>query len=123
MDYRMLEAVKSLFILPSAAHLQTVRSLLACDARYNPYSDDLDRLDDLVQAGRYGEALKVYAQSLPNLVLSVRAHHLASEAGMQLGNKEFAEQENALRHKLPGGRVGSGRRQLVEAFPGRPLDG
>ncbi len=93
LDDKMMDALKALVLRPKADSLQAVRRSLAADSRYNPYSDDLDRLADLVESGCFRPALNVYARSLPNLVLSVRAHYLASEAATAVGQKEFAAHE------------------------------
>ena len=93
LDAKMMEAVKVLVVEPTPANFQAVRAILATESGYNPFSDDLERLDKLVQAGKYYEALNFYARSLSNLVLSVRAHYLASEAAAEVGNKTFADME------------------------------
>ena len=60
---------------PSSANLQAVRTLLATDRSYDPYSDDLTQLHKLLHEGKNQEVIALEVKSQPNLLLSRR--HIA----------------------------------------------
>ena len=81
---------------PTPAKLQAVRGLLAADVTYNPYSDDLTQLKNLLSEGKNREVTALLVKSQPNLLLSPRAHRLAVEAARRIGDKSLAAAEAVL---------------------------
>ena len=116
----MATAFAALVEKPTAANLQAVRALLAADRAYDPYSDDLAQLDKLLHEGKNHEVIALAAKSQPNLLLSPRAHRLASEAAQKIGDKALAAKEKALCHSLRGRNSRHGRRQRVAPVPRCP---
>jgi tetratricopeptide (TPR) repeat protein len=90
----MQAALSAAALAPTAANLQTFRSVLVADPAYDPYSDDLNQLGKLVRKGQHREAAAFFNKSLPNLLLSPRAHDLASKAALGLGDKATAQAES-----------------------------
>src|SRR5271170_7954818 len=88
-------AVTAFTAEPNLGNLRKIRAALVEDRTYNPYSDEINQLDKLVRAGKHREALALFDKSLPNLVLSSRAHYLASVAAKAMGDGNRAKTELA----------------------------
>jgi len=60
---------------------------------YNPYSRDLDEIEDLHEKGKFAEARKKIRESMPNLLLSPRAHLIAGMAAGKMNDDEAMRRE------------------------------
>lgn len=63
---------------------------------YDPYSTELNQVIELLQAERASQAGEVLSQAMPNLILSPRAHHIASQVYEKMGDAQAAAAEKAL---------------------------
>jgi tetratricopeptide (TPR) repeat protein len=104
----MAAAFSAFIEKPTAVNLQKVRGLLVADHAYDPYSDDLTQLKNLLHAGKNGEVLALLAKSLPNLLLSPQAHGLAAEAARRSGDENRAAQETAFAVRCTEGILATG---------------
>jgi tetratricopeptide (TPR) repeat protein len=104
----MASAVSALLEKPTSANLQAVRAILVADRAYNPYSDDLTRLNKLFQAGKNQEVIELLVKSQPNLLLSPRAHRLAAEAAQRIGDKNVAATESVFATRCLDGILATG---------------
>ncbi len=104
----MAAAFSAFIEKPTAANLQKVRALLVADHDYDPYSDDLTQLKNLLHVGKTPEVLALLAKSLPNLLLSPQAHGLAAEAARRSGDESRATQEMAFASRCIEGILATG---------------
>jgi hypothetical protein len=104
--------VKELFLefvsAPGPETFLAVRSAVVADPAYQPYGDDLDELTELVERGAFTEVGPRFQQGLPTLLLSPRAHFLASAAAGELGDDETAQMERHLLFLCAQGILGTG---------------
>jgi len=87
------QAFAALVEKPTSANFQAVRGFLVADPMYNPYSDDMTQLKNLLDDGKNQEVIALLVKSQPNLLLSPRAHRLAAEAAVRIGDKNLAARE------------------------------
>lgn len=70
-----------------------VRSALVVSEHYSPYSNEMDDIPEMIDAGRLTEARARISESMPNLLLSPRAHFLLASIGEKSGDQSFAQME------------------------------
>ncbi len=104
----MANAFSALVAKPSSANLQAVRTLLATDRSYDPYSDDLTQLSKLLHEGKNQEVIALEVKSQPNLLLSPQAHRLAAEAAKGIGDQNLAGTELAFAERCAEGILATG---------------
>jgi hypothetical protein len=80
---------------------------IGCDA-YDPYHDDLLDIERMVAAEQYDRAARALDRSMPNLLLSPRAHRLAAAIAEHQGNHARAEQQRAVADACVEGILGTG---------------
>ena len=73
-----------------------VRSALISSERYDPYSDDLYDAEELVDQGAFAAARNKLSESMPNLLLSPRAHLLLAAVAEETGDKRGSEMEGLI---------------------------
>lgn len=73
-----------------------VRELLAADPRYQPYSSELRRLNDLCAARKCEEMRALMPAMLPNLLLSPSFHLFAGIVARELEDDRTADLEAAV---------------------------
>ena len=78
---------------PSKENFLAARDTVVRHPDYEPYSDDLDVLEKLLDDGKYEEAAKF---NNINLFLSARAHLYKKYANEKLGNEKDAKMEHIL---------------------------
>lgn len=92
-----------------------VRAAVARSEHYNPWSDELDRADQLLDAGEFAQAREVLQQSMRNLLLSPAAHSLLAFIAEQTNDKRNAEYEGRLAVTFAEGILTTG--EGTEEFP------
>ncbi len=101
---------------PTPANLQAVRGLLVAERTYDPYSDDLTQVNKLLHEGKNQEVIALVVKSQPNLLLSPRAHRLASEAAKKLGEKTLAAREKVFATRCVDGILATGDGSELRPF-------
>jgi hypothetical protein len=93
---------------PSKESYRKVFAILAADPKYNPYSGDLDEVGELLEKNEFRRARERLQQSMPNLLLSPRAHRYASLAAEGLGETEEAKRRDEVAAKCLRGIMSTG---------------
>ncbi len=78
---------------PTPAHYDELRHAFAATPGYDPYSSDIDQVEESLDTGGFNEALDKLMAAMKNRLLSPRAHMLASFIHHKLGDEEKAEME------------------------------
>jgi len=86
-------AFASFYDKPNPENFLRVRSILLAHPNFDQESRVLPRIDRLVKDAKWSHVLKAIDDSMPNLMLSPRAHLHASLAAYRLGDTERAERE------------------------------
>lgn len=93
---------------PTKENFLAVRQLVVASPAYQPYSDDLGDIDDLLGEKKYAEAEARFKAALPNLLLSPRAHRFAAQAAKARGDEAAASDEAAAAEKCLKGILDTG---------------
>ena len=75
---------------PSSGNFLALRSALIGSEHYDPYSDEMDQIDLLIENEKWSDAQEALGLAMPNLMLSPRAHLAMSFVAKKMGN-EMAE--------------------------------
>jgi hypothetical protein len=78
---------------PSLETYEAVRRGVIESPAYAPYSGDLTKLEQLLEQKRHKEVIEAFCRSLPNLLLSPRAHLLTGIAFRELGQEPESKAE------------------------------
>lgn len=89
---------------------------------YNPYSSELDEVGQLLENRRYEEAKAKLDASMPNLLLSPRAHNYYRVIAEAMGNAQEAQRQDQIAQKCLQGIQATGQ-GMVEASAGEPKQG
>jgi hypothetical protein len=81
---------------PNRENFVGLRAAVVAAPSYSPYSFDLDEIGDLAKKEQFAEVQTRLKAAMPNLLLSPRAHLLASRAAERLGDARTAEKERSL---------------------------
>jgi hypothetical protein len=73
-----------------------VRAALVSSEHYDPYSNDINTVDELLAAGNIEAAQHCLSEAMPNLLLSPRSHLLASFIARESSNEPASEMEGFL---------------------------
>lgn len=92
-DAELSSAFAAFYEKPSGENFLHVRSTLLAHPNYDQDSRVLPRIDQLVKAEKWEEVLSAIDNSMPNLMLSPRAHLHASLSAYRLGDIERGERE------------------------------
>lgn len=93
---------------PDTERYTQIRKLVLAFPGYDPYSEDLYDLIDLLDAGKFVEVQQGVSQGMPNLLLSPRAHMLAAFAAEQTGDDKAAEVEKFIAQACVKGILSTG---------------
>ena len=93
---------------PSRDRFLRLRQGVVDDSDFVPYSDDLDEISGLIQNKMFQEALDRVWRSMPNRLLSPRAHMLASVAYGELGKEEECKREKCIYQACISGILSTG---------------
>lgn len=93
--------MKELFVAyleePTLENFLALRSAVMADEKYNPYSSELDGIDELFEREDYQGVLeRIHEALFPNHILSPDAHFTLSFAHHQLGDENAADAEGML---------------------------
>jgi hypothetical protein len=78
---------------PSRDTYLAVRGTLLASPDYKPYSDELNGIDGLLEIGSFAAVQETIARSMPNLLLSPRAHLFLSLAAEKSNDENAAGME------------------------------
>ncbi len=78
---------------PNRETYLAVRDALVSSEFYQPYSDEMSDIGDLLDAGKLDEAAEKLAASMPNLLLSPRAHLMLSFLAKETNEEDHAKME------------------------------
>lgn len=106
-------AFRNLIENPTAENYLAIRKEIVALDGYDPYSDDIDQLNELLDAEKFEEALQY---NNANTLLSARCHLLKSFALKQLGNDKDAQSENIIAHQILEGMAASGDGTLEKPY-------
>lgn len=106
-------AFRNLIENPSAETYHEIRKEITSLPGYDPYSDDIDTLNALLDAEKFQEALEYNNE---NTMLSARCHLMKSFALKQLGNENDAQSENIIAHQIMEGMAASGDGTLEKPY-------
>jgi hypothetical protein len=81
---------------PDRASYMAVRQAVLESPEYQPYSDELDRAEEMMDERKFAEARDCIQQGFPNLLLSPLAHLLLAAIAEELGDKKSEELEDFL---------------------------
>jgi hypothetical protein len=93
---------------PEAENYEAIRKLVLAFPGYDPYSQDLYDLSDLLDAGKFVEVQQGVSRGMPNLLLSPRAHMLAAFAAEQTGDEKVADVEKYIAQACVKGILSTG---------------
>ena len=94
MQERFLEFLSD----PKRESYLVVRDLVLQSEMYEPYSDEFKTASELYDQEKWEEARQALQQSMPNLLLSPRAHHLLGFLFAKSENHQAAEMEMYIAH-------------------------
>jgi hypothetical protein len=81
---------------PTVENFQSLRQTVADLSEYNPYSDDLQEAEELLEQERYEDAVQFLMERMANLIVSPHAHILLSFAANRLGDTNRYEAESGI---------------------------
>ena len=93
---------------PTRERFLAVRQALVADPAYDPYSTDLDDAENLFTEKQYAAAHRRLSDAMPNLLLSPRAHLIASLAARELDDTKAHEFENFVCFRCLDGLLATG---------------
>ena len=85
-----------------------VRNALITSDSYSPYSTETEEIQNHLEAGNFKRAIAAFQKAMPNLLLSPRAHMLASMAYKKLGKQEEAKMEATIYWRCIDGILSTG---------------
>jgi len=94
-------------------NFQSAQQEVFSDNAYNPYSDDLDLIEELLDENKFDEAVNYLSV---NVLLSARAHLYKNYALTQLGKEKEAQAELIFAHKILEGISLTGDGTLVKPY-------
>lgn len=89
----MQEKLIAFLTSPDRETYLAIRAEVIGSSRYAPYSQELNSAEQLFDAGEYMEARQRIAESMPNLLLSPRAHYLLCRIARALNDHKTADSE------------------------------
>lgn len=101
---------------PTLAKFLAVRKLVLEHPTYEPYSEELEDLDELVDAEDYEGLLMRLPGVLPNLMLSPRLHLMLAYTHRRLGDSQSADMESAVARACIEGILMTGRGNAKEPW-------
>jgi Domain of unknown function (DUF4919) len=93
---------------PVRENFLRIREQILTDPRYEPYSDDIDDLQELFVQEKFDELSRSFMEHFPNLLLSPRLHLLAALAERKLGRDENADIELSIYEQCLAGILSTG---------------
>jgi len=87
------DAFLKLIESPTQENYLRIRQMILDDETYQPYSQDLSDIGDLVEKGEYQKAQDTLAAGMPNLLLSPRAHIFLSIIARESGSEDGSKME------------------------------
>lgn len=78
---------------PDSESYLAVRAALVSSEHYDPYSDEMETIDEMLSSGKLAEAREMLLESMPNLFLSPRAHMTLSYIAENASDDEGAQME------------------------------
>jgi len=93
---------------PNAENFLALRKSLIESEHYDPYSDEMNSVDSLIEQQKWSEAREVLGAAMPNLILSPRAHLAMSFITGKLGEEMAQKMESFLASACCQGIVESG---------------
>ena len=81
---------------PNKENYLALRAAIVASPKYDPYSQDLEDIRELLQKKEFAQARARIKAAMPNLLLSPRAHLYAFQAAQGLKDTKTAEDERAL---------------------------
>lgn len=95
--YIMTDEFLNFFKDPTQENFLKARNYVITHEEYNPYSDDISKLQELLEVANYE---KVLHYNNINVIMSPRAHLYKKYAATQLGNEKDASSEFFLAHRI-----------------------
>ena len=94
---------------PNPASFLTVRKGIVEHPNYKPYSEELEELEEFIDAEDYDAVLALSPTMLPNLMLSPRLHLMLAYTHRRLGDTQSADMESAVARACVEGILMTGR--------------
>ena len=117
------QTIQKLFTLflekPTKENYLQVLDALCRHPAYDPYSQDLEDVDQLLKHRRYQEAKAKLDAAMPNLLLSPRAHNYYRVIAEALGDAQEAQRRDQIAQKCLQGIQATGQ-GMVDAAGGEP---
>jgi hypothetical protein len=101
---------------PNLQSFLAVRKVVVENPDYQPYSEDLEELDEFIDAEQYQAVLDLLPSMLPNLMLSPRLHLMLAYTHRRLGDEESANMESAVARACVEGILMTGRGTKTEPW-------
>ncbi len=101
---------------PKLESYLAVRKAVINHPSYQPYSEDLEDLDEMIDAEDYQAVLDLMPHMLPNLMLSPRLHLMLGYVHRRMGDEESAEMESAVARACIEGILMTGRGTEAEPW-------
>lgn len=108
MEIEMRELFIAYLQSPSQETYHRVRNALITSDSYNPYSMEIEEIQNLLETKKFTQAITVFQKTIPNLLLSPRAHMLASMAYKELEKQEEAKMEAVIYKRCLDGILSTG---------------
>lgn len=93
---------------PTKKTFTEVRKSVVSSPKYDPYGTDPDDLRELADQGRLEAAQQKMAETMPNFLLSPRAHRYVATAARKAGDLATAKKELAIAQKCIEGILATG---------------
>lgn len=90
--------------------------LVGCEA-YDPYNDNLLDITQMVERQQFDRAAKALEESMPNLLLSPRAHALYAAIAAERGDEQRAEAERFVAELCVQGMLACGDGSRERPYP------
>jgi hypothetical protein len=108
-DDPVIQAFWKLMFEPSVENLHAARYTLSRSPGFSPYAKDIYAMMILSKtSGDPNKIIKIYLNTMPNLILSPSAHRLAGVAFAAIGDEKTADFERKASHVLLNSLLSSG---------------
>ncbi len=102
------DVYQTFFAKPGKENYLRANKATTTSKTYNPYSNELNDIRELIDDGKYADARSRLKKCMPEFMLSPQAHQLSSQVEKQLGAAAAAKREAELAKKCIDGILSTG---------------
>jgi hypothetical protein len=101
---------------PSRDTYLAIHEAVSSSDQYSPYSDEMDSIHELLDQGRYEDARSRISESMPNLLLSPRAHLFLALIAEKTGDEKGSQMEKFIAASCAEGIMATGDGSLDRPY-------